>query len=323
MLKKTLFLVAVIFSFAIPNFAQIDENGVFTMSLPTINWAMQMDLKGFTLKGMELTPDGENQQMLAFNKEAGVTISAFLEKADHPGDAKECREYYWAKGKKSPIKKKDIKLSELNGVPVVEYRAVEYEGLKYNQKHINAYYSKDGYWIDIHISKMLAKEGDPAPFEPILNSVKLIDTYKHTLGECLRYGSIFYLAKDYKNAIIWYQKVYDMEQKERKLDISFWRMMVDNLGMAYGMTGDIKKSREIYEAAIPKDPEYCAFYYSLACGYAEEDDFENAMLNLEKAIKFQDNQIKGEKFPDPTTDSSFKKYVKNERFKELVKKIKR
>lgn len=323
MLKKTLFITVLFFLSGFPAAAQIAEDGNFTMSLPTINWALQIDLKGFQLQGMELLPDGENQKMQAFNKDTEIVISAFLEKADHAGDANECREFYWSKGKKSPIKKKDIKLKELNGVPVVEYTAVEYEGKKFIQKNINAYYSKNGYWVDIHMSKMVKNTEQEPAFGQVLASVKFVENYEPTRSCCFRYGSVYYLAGNYPGAIKWYQKLYDMEKNERQLDLAFWRVAVDNLGMSYGMSGDIKRSREIYLAALEKDPEYCAFYYNLACGYAEEGDYEKAMLNLEKAVKFQDNLVLGDNFPDPSTDTSFTKYKDDKRFKDILKQIKK
>jgi len=272
---------------------------------------------------MELSPDCSGQQMAAFNEKSGVVISAFLEKADHPGDAVECRKFYWDKAKRSPLVKSDIELKEFAGAPVVRYLIKEHEGQKVEQGNLNAYYSRGGYWIDIHMSKAQFTDSDLALFKKVLDSVKFVEKYKPTRTDCFRYGSKFFIAQDYKNAIIWYQKLFDMEQSERQANLSFWRVAVDNLGMAYGLTGNITKSRQIYEAAIAKDPEYPSFYYNLACGYAEEGNFEKAMLNLETAIKFQDNQLTGDVFPDPLKDSSFKKYLKNERFKELVKRIKK
>lgn len=322
-MKKALVLTIALAFFALPCLSQMTKEGVFTMSLPAIDWALQIDLKGFQFKGMELQPDCKGQQMAAFNEKSGTIISAFLEKADHPGNAAECRKFYWEKAKKSPSVKSDVALNDIAGVPVVRYLIKEYEGQKIDQGNLNAYYSKGGYWIDIHMSKVKFTENDMALFKEILASVKFIEKYKPTRTDCFRYGSKFFLAQDYKNAITWYQRFYDMEQAERQADIAFWRVAVDNLGMSYGITGNVRKSREIYDAAIAKDPEYPSFYYNLACGYAEEENFDKAMVNLEKAIKFQDNLIAGDAFPDPMKDSSFKKYVNNEKFKNIVKKIKK
>jgi hypothetical protein len=64
------------------------------------------------------------------------------------------------------------------------------------------------------------------------------------------------------------------------------------------------------------------FYYNLACVYAESNDKEKCFETLDKAISFKSNMIQGEKFPDPMSDSSFKKYVDDSEFIKIVSKIK-
>jgi len=322
-MKRALLLTVLVAAFSIPGPAQISKDGLCAISLPSIDWALQVELKDFKFKGMELRPDFLGQQMSASNEKTGVIVSVFLEKADHPGDAKECRNFYWERSMKNPVEKSDVRQTELNGVPVVHYLIKEYQGQKIEQGNLNAFYSRDGYWIDVHLSKTMFTDADMTLFKAIIESVRFIEKYQPTRTDCFRYGSRFFLAQDYKNAIKWYQKFFDMEQADRQADLSFWRVAVDNLGMSYGITGNIKKSKEIYLAAIAKDPKYPSFYYGLACGYAEEGNYEKAMQNLDKAISYQENRIEGEAFPDPAKDTSFKKYWTDEKFKSLVKKIKK
>ena len=85
-------------------------------------------------------------------------------------------------------------------------------------------------------------------------------------------GSKFYLERDYKRAIPPYQKALDLEKRERKLERKFWIVLVDNLAMAYGISGDIKNSQAVLEYGISKEPTYPLFYYNMACGYGELGD---------------------------------------------------
>jgi hypothetical protein len=55
------------------------------------------------------------------------------------------------------------------------------------------------------------------------------------------------------------------------------QVLVDNLGMAYGITGDLKKASEIFEYGLSKDDTYPMFYYNLACTYAEMNDLDNTI----------------------------------------------
>lgn len=134
-------------------------------------------------------------------------------------------------------------------------------------------------------------------------------------------GSAAYIRGDYQAAIPPYQKALDLEKKERKLDKKFWIVLVDNLGMSYGITGDIKASQEVFEYGIKEEPTYPLFYYNMACGYGELGDEDNAIKFLEPAFKYRKNMMQGEQFPDPMTDDSFRKFVKDEKFKKAVSEM--
>src|SRR3982751_7076698 len=98
-----------------------------------------------------------------------------------------------------------------------------------------------------------------------------------TSMDYLAEGSRYYMNRDYKKAIPPYQKALDLEKGGRKLEKKFWIVLVDNLGMAYGITGDIKSSFAVFEYGIANEPTYPLFYYNTACGYGELGDEENAI----------------------------------------------
>jgi len=135
-------------------------------------------------------------------------------------------------------------------------------------------------------------------------------------------GSRHYLNGDYKKAIPPYQKAVDLEKKERKLEKSVWKAVVDNLAMAYGMTGDIKSSFAVLDYGISVEPTYPMFYYNMACGHGELGDEDNAIKWLRLAYKYKSNMIPGERFPNPETDSSFQKFKDNEKFRAAIKEMK-
>ena len=134
-------------------------------------------------------------------------------------------------------------------------------------------------------------------------------------------ASAFYLEGDYKHAIGPYQKALDREKDQRTLDEAVWRVLVDNLGMSYGISGDLKKAKETFEYGLSKDPKYPLFYYNMACTYAEMNDVDNAIAYLKHAFEFKDNMIKGEHFPDPWTDDSFQQFMNNDKFVNALKEL--
>ena len=131
-------------------------------------------------------------------------------------------------------------------------------------------------------------------------------------------GSGFFLQKDYRNAAIYYQQAVDLEKQKPQLPSDQWHVLVDNLAMAYGISGDLKKSQETLEYGISKDSKYPDFYYTLACAYAEGNDLDHTLSNLKLAFEYRKNLIPGEHMPDPRTENSFQRFKDDARFQKLV-----
>ena len=140
--------------------------------------------------------------------------------------------------------------------------------------------------------------------------------------ELMRQGSYYYLKHDFKTAIGPYQKALDMEKQNRTLSKTLWRVLIDNLGMAYGITEDLDKAEETFKYGISKDADYPLFYYNMACTYGEKRDMDRAIEYLKLAFARQENMIPGEKMPNPATDSSFKAFLDNEKFQAALKELK-
>lgn len=140
--------------------------------------------------------------------------------------------------------------------------------------------------------------------------------------DLMQEGSYYYQKHDFESAIPPYQKALDLEKEKRTLDKTLWKVLVDNLGMAYGITGDLDKAKDTFEYGISKDPDYPLFYYNMACTYGEKKDMDKAIEYLKLAFERRDNMIPGEKMPDPATDSSFERFMSNEKFLAALKELK-
>jgi tetratricopeptide (TPR) repeat protein len=134
-------------------------------------------------------------------------------------------------------------------------------------------------------------------------------------------GQALFRQEKYTESVVPYEKAREFERNGSKLTSDQHRILVDQLVMAYGISGDLKKARAILEDAIRQDPAYPLNYYNLACAFAEEGDKSKALANLSLAFQHKDNVLKGEKMPDPRTDSSLQKYVRDDDFIKLMKKL--
>ena len=136
-------------------------------------------------------------------------------------------------------------------------------------------------------------------------------------------GSSYFRDHDFKAAIPPYQKALDLEKHNRTLSDTYWKVLVDNLGMAYGITGSLDKAKDTFEYGISKAPDYPLFYYNMACTYAEKEDMDRAIEYLKLAFDRKENMLPGETLPDPAADDSFTRFMKNQKFLAALKELKK
>ncbi len=134
-------------------------------------------------------------------------------------------------------------------------------------------------------------------------------------------GGAAWLRKDVKGAIDPYSRAFAMEKRKRSLGQTAWRVLLDNLGMAYGMTGELEKSQQLFEFGVAQDPDYPLFRYNLACVFAEREDWQASIRYLGQAFARKANMNHGEEMPDPWTDDSFQRFMRNPQFTAALTKI--
>jgi tetratricopeptide (TPR) repeat protein len=132
--------------------------------------------------------------------------------------------------------------------------------------------------------------------------------------------SLFYQEK-YPESIPEYEKALALGGISEKTKLRDERILNDQLGMAYGLSGRLEDAKRHFESAIKKDPEYPFYYYSLACSEAELGDLDAALTNLKLAFERKANFLPGESYPNPREDDSFKKYLADPKFEETMKQI--
>jgi len=227
----------------------------FRIAHPKKNWALEIEIPGFIGSGVLTARDGTSVKMEASKKASGAIISMFVFDAVMPGDEKVSRDYHWERLQKAPVKFTDVKMTERHDM-AMNWRSAELPGFKVKQRNVNAYLVHDGVWIDIHLSKTPAADGDDAMFEAILKTVRFREGIDPKVVNyppsfvLFQQGSRLFTKKDYKAAIEPYRRSLELEQKERVLDDLYWRVLIDNFGMCYGITGDLEKAKAVFEYGV-------------------------------------------------------------------------
>lgn len=297
----------------------------FSIWLPGKTWALEIEAPGFTLRVNAIQPDGR-RYFLADNAKSRTVLSVYLEAGKAPAAPEDCQRSLENRAQgEAPFARKNIARGEVSGLETYAFTIPEVDGVPLNQRNIFACLVKDDVFVDIHMTKMFFKAADQLLFDTILQSARIVVKEPVTAPvpvgnsmELLREGSRFYLVQQYREAIGPYQRALDIEKVAPTLGKNFWRVLVGNLGMSYGITGDLARAKEVLEYGVSQDSTYPMFYYSLACVAARKGDEDDTKEFLKLAFEYRNNVIPGERFPDPRVDDSFQRLLLEREFREWV-----
>jgi Tetratricopeptide repeat len=305
------------------------------VAYPGKSWAVEIDLPGLTVETEERKPDGR-EYLFAKDPATGLLISITLEQSKSGADPKSCPAFLQKRmDSLAQLEPQDVKTSEIQQLPTVEYLLPRVGGVPLRQKNMFACTAKDDVFIDIHISKVQFHDSDESLFTDLLGRIRIdekanvVESPAHrtaapppaagqTSMQLFSEGSRLYIRQDFRGAIGPYQAALDLEKKQRALSPNLWRVLVDNLGMAYGIFGDLDRAEETFDYGVSQDPGYPMFYYNLACTYAERNDMDRAMEFLKKAFSLKANSIPSEGMPDPRRDDSFQRFLSNPQFQKFL-----
>jgi len=301
---------------------------------PEKGLGLSIDLTGFKKDIDQVKPDGR-RYLMASHPKTGLHVSVTLEKVPTQASAQGCREQLQLIQKGPFVTRgQDIKLKTDGEIPTLEYTLHKIQGVRLDQKTVYACMAQDNVYADIQLSKVQYTTADAPIFQSILKTIRLqaspsepIQTQAPTPRapeplnslQLLSRGNALYQQSKYAEAIPLFQEAFELEKAEPQLDRTLWRGLIDSLGIAYGMTGHLKKAKATFEQGIQADPTYPMFHYNLACTFAEMNDLNHATQSLTTAFRHRKNQTPGEeKMPDPRQETSFLRFMKNDTFRNLV-----
>ena len=323
---RTLLLVSLLCGCAVGQ----TQHGLVKMAVPNTPGALQIDVGNIPVE-QTLRSDGKEVKLFGSDEQSGFAISVFLQHVTFAPTAVSCRQTWWGTTKEAPGMRRDnVKLTESGDMARVDYDVPEFQGRQVNQHSVHAYFGAGVECAEVHLSKLLYQPQDDALFAPILSSVRLVadaappttaapaNTADAGSWSLFQKGSQFFVAENYPTAAQYYQQALDLEKQSRSLNETYFKVLVDNLGMAYGISGDLEKSRTTLQYGVSQYPDYPMFHYNLACGYGEQGKMNEALAELKLTYKYKAKMIPGETIPDPLKDDSFRFFANNDKFVDAV-----
>jgi tetratricopeptide (TPR) repeat protein len=296
-----------------------EPHNAIVMSIPNDSPALQIDLLHLRLEQNQLDQTATRRRVMASDVR-GWVFTAFVYPLDKKQTATELsEEQFVAEQKKFKIE--GLKTSTRGGFVIRDYMIPDFRGQKLNQKNVFGYATVGDVGMDFHISKIPYSPADDAFFDSLFTGLHVLQDYKPDATTEFGYGSIFYLREDWSKARVHYEKALELEKQKRTLSPVQWNVLVDNLGMAYGMSGEFPKAKAVLEYGAHENPTYPMFHYNIACADAELGDLEGALEQLKVAFQYKSHSNPGEGIPDPSKDDSFKRYLNDIRFAQLTREL--
>lgn len=320
MKRAELFLVMA--AYASPVLAQRQANGDYRLALPDHKGQLTWSIDGFKIIENSAKPNGRELGVRGRDASGKVTFLGFLFLAPEaiPMTSAKCRDAAITKEKKTNKTLKIVRTSEIprpGGLPValVAHTTANRDGS--TTYRVRGFVATDDICGDLEFYSSKPISNEDAELKKAFLTYRLDTNYTPQLSDVALYAQVLFLHHDYRAAAPIFEKGLAMVPSDGapfKSATYARRVMRDQAGMSYGISGDFAKARSIFEKETAEDPDYPMYYYNLACADAGENKLSDARIDLQKAFDRKANVNPGETMPIPTEDDSFLPYKGNKEF---------
>ena len=141
-------------------------------TVPESPWTLTISSDDFHMAQEKTRSDGRGAYFYLVDEKQNVNLSMFIEPVKDCKDSKSCRDMLWKLGNPEWVKPQNVVQSEMGDASVLEFLIPVYQGMAIRQQNVYAEFVVDGFWVDMHLSKVLYKPEDHKLFERIIKSIK-------------------------------------------------------------------------------------------------------------------------------------------------------
>jgi hypothetical protein len=152
------------------------------MTTAGASWTITIDGRKLDLRDVKVKADDRSAYFLMEDKTDGLNVSFYIEPVDKCKTSEECRDHVLGLGNTAWGKFQDLAKSSIGKFSYFEFFRPEVQGQPVKMQDMYAQYVADGYWVDLHISKVLYTKADKALFERLINSIKFVSKSGKPLG---------------------------------------------------------------------------------------------------------------------------------------------
>jgi hypothetical protein len=142
--------------------------------VPAAPWSMTLPADNFVVKQSSTRPNDGSGYFFMVDDQQHLNVSFFIEPVRDCKDSKSCRDMVWKAGNPTWEKPQNVVLSEIGDISFFEFLLPSVQGVPIQQQNMFAQFVVDGYWVDLHISKVLYNPDEHKLFERIVKSIKFV-----------------------------------------------------------------------------------------------------------------------------------------------------
>ena len=173
MLTRTFFILSILLLISeTPALTRQSDEERIGFTVAAAPWTLTLPKDGLVVKHREVKPDGQSGYFSLADEKRRINISFFIEPARNCKDSKACRDMVWNAGNPLWEDPQNVVQSEIDGVSYFEFFMPSFQGVQLKQQNMYAEFVRDGFWVDLHISKVLYQPEEHKLFERVIKGIK-------------------------------------------------------------------------------------------------------------------------------------------------------
>jgi hypothetical protein len=141
------------------------------LSVPGILWELRFPKQGWQAQQERLTQNGRGCYHMFSNANTHLNASFFIEPAEKCKTSRDCRSTYWSNPGPYIQNPQSVEQFEENGFAIVKFVVPRFKEIQVNQLNYSGHMVRDGYWVDMHLSKIQSQKGDETLLSGFVKSV--------------------------------------------------------------------------------------------------------------------------------------------------------
>ena len=141
------------------------------ITTPNAPWTIAFAMDGVQMRSHEIKPNTDSGSFL-FTRKDGVSISVFIEPAKDCKSAEPCRDKLFKLLQAKLDGTEQVTQGQLGDAYTIEIFVLKQRNLPIHEKNLYAEFFRDGYWVDLRLSKGGFKPDDQARIESLVSSVR-------------------------------------------------------------------------------------------------------------------------------------------------------